>query len=70
MTAAKSIGALLGDIRDTILQKYGIVTRRFAERRQLRGGYHLVDCKDLNEALAIATHIPTLPVGGTIEGPL
>ncbi|MGH8656285.1 MAG: YciI family protein [Gammaproteobacteria bacterium] len=31
------------------------------------GGYHLVECKDLDEALAIATRIPTLPSGGAIE---
>ena len=67
MTAAKSIGALLGDIRDTILQKYGILTRRFTERRQLPCGNHLVECKDLDEALASATCIPTLSVRGTIK---
>jgi hypothetical protein len=39
----------------------------FAETKEQLGGYHLVDCKDLDEALAIAARIPTLPVGGAIE---
>ena len=39
----------------------------FAETKEQLGGYHLVDCKDLNEALALASRIPTLRVGGTIE---
>ena len=39
----------------------------FAETREQLGGYHVVECKDLDEALALAARIPTLPVGGTIE---
>lgn len=39
----------------------------FAETKEQLGGYHLVDCKELDEALAIAARIPTLPVGGAIE---
>ena len=39
----------------------------FAETKEQLGGYHLVECKDLDEALAIAKRIPTLPVGGTVE---
>jgi hypothetical protein len=39
----------------------------FAETKEQLGGYHLVDCKDLDEALSIATSIPTLPAGGAIE---
>ena len=39
----------------------------FAETKEQLGGYHLVDCKDLDEALAIAKRIPTLPAGGAIE---
>jgi hypothetical protein len=39
----------------------------FAETKEQLGGYHLVKCKDLDEALAIAAHIPTLPAGGVIE---
>jgi hypothetical protein len=39
----------------------------FAETKEQLGGYHLVECNDLNEALALASRIPTLAVGGTIE---
>ena len=39
----------------------------FAETREQLGGYHVLDCRDLDEALALAARIPTLRVGGTIE---
>jgi hypothetical protein len=39
----------------------------FAETREQLGGYHVLDCRDLDEALALASRIPTLKVGGTIE---
>jgi len=39
----------------------------FAETKEQIGGYHLVECKDLDEAITIANRIPTLPVGGTVE---
>ena len=39
----------------------------FAETKEQLGGYHLVDCKDLDEAIGIAMRIPTLRVGGAIE---
>lgn len=39
----------------------------FAESKEQLGGYHLIDCANLDEALAIAEKIPTLPAGGTIE---
>jgi hypothetical protein len=39
----------------------------FAETKEQLGGYHLVECQDLDEALAIAGRIPTLRVGGAIE---
>ncbi|HEX2825173.1 MAG TPA: YciI family protein [Burkholderiales bacterium] len=39
----------------------------YAETREQLGGYHVVECQDLDEALALAARIPTLPVGGTIE---
>ena len=39
----------------------------FAETKEQLGGYHLVECRDLDEALAIAKRIPTLTVGGTVE---
>jgi hypothetical protein len=39
----------------------------FAETKEQLGGYHLLECEDLDEALRIAKRIPTLRVGGTIE---
>jgi hypothetical protein len=39
----------------------------FAETKEQFGGYHLVECKDLDEAISIAARIPTLPAGGAIE---
>jgi hypothetical protein len=39
----------------------------FAETKEQLGGYHLIECKDRDEAVAIALRIPTLPVGGLIE---
>lgn len=39
----------------------------FAETKEQVGGYHLVECRDLDEAIAIAKRIPTLPFGGTVE---
>lgn len=39
----------------------------YAETKEQLGGYHLLECKDRDEALAIARRIPTLPRGGTIE---
>ena len=39
----------------------------FAETKEQLGGYHLIECKDLDEAISIARRIPTLPHGGTVE---
>jgi hypothetical protein len=39
----------------------------FAETKEQLGGYHLVECQDLDEALALAGRIPTLRVGGVVE---
>jgi hypothetical protein len=39
----------------------------FAETKEQLGGYYLVECKDLDEALAIAGRIPELDYGGVIE---
>lgn len=37
------------------------------ETKEQLGGYHLVECQNLDEAIAIATRIPTIRVGGSIE---
>jgi hypothetical protein len=39
----------------------------YAETKEQLGGYHLVDCKDLDEAISIAERIPTIPYGGAVE---
>ena len=39
----------------------------FAETKEQLGGYHLIDCRDLDEAISIAKRIPTLPFGGAVE---
>lgn len=39
----------------------------FAETKEQLGGYHLVECADFDEAVSLASGIPTLRVGGTIE---
>ncbi len=39
----------------------------FAETKEQLGGYHVVECEDLDAALAMAAQIPTLDAGGTIE---
>ena len=39
----------------------------FAETKEQIGGFHLIECGGLDEALQIAGRIPTLPVGGTVE---
>jgi hypothetical protein len=44
-----------------------IVDGPFAETKEQLGGYHLVECKDREEAVSIALRIPTLAVGGSIE---
>lgn len=39
----------------------------FAETREQLGGYFLVDCRDLDEALAIAGRLAACRAGGLIE---
>jgi hypothetical protein len=39
----------------------------FAETKEQLGGYHMIECKDLDEAIAVASRIPTLPAGGVVE---
>ena len=54
----------------TVRQKNGkalITDGPFAESKEQLGGYHLIKCKDRDEAVAIALRIPTLPAGGLIE---
>jgi hypothetical protein len=39
----------------------------FIEAKEQLGGYYLVECKDLDEAIAIAKRIPTVRSGGSVE---
>jgi hypothetical protein len=39
----------------------------FAETKEQLGGYHLIECKDFDEAIAIAARIPPIRVGGSVE---
>jgi hypothetical protein len=65
-------GAKLGQSASatTVREKNGkpvITDGPFAETKEQLGGYHLVECMDLDEAISLARRIPTLPVGGSIE---
>jgi hypothetical protein len=44
-----------------------VVDGPFAETKEQLGGYHLIECKDLNEAISIAKRFPTIPHGGVVE---
>ena len=39
----------------------------FAETREQIGGFHILECRDQEEALQLAQQIPTLAAGGVIE---
>lgn len=54
----------------TVREKNGktvILDGPFAETKEQLGGYHLVECRDLDEAIGIARRIPSLRVGGSVE---
>jgi len=54
----------------TVRQKNGkpvTMDGPFAESKEQLGGYYLVECKDLDEAIAIAGRIPSVRAGGSIE---
>jgi hypothetical protein len=54
----------------TVREKNGkplITNGPFAETKEQLGGYHLIECEDRDEAVAIALRIPTLAAGGAIE---
>jgi hypothetical protein len=73
----KTSGRLLGGAKldrcasaVTVREKHSkpfIMDGPFAETKEQLGGYHLIECQDRDEAVAIALRIPTLPAGGTIE---
>lgn len=44
-----------------------VVDGPFAETKEQLGGYHVLECRDFEEALSLAERIPTLPHGGVVE---
>lgn len=65
-------GAMLGPTATaiTVRSNHGnavVTDGPFAETKEQFGGYHLMEFEDLDEAIAVASRIPTLRVGGTIE---
>jgi hypothetical protein len=54
----------------TIREKNGkavTIDGPFAETKEQLGGYYLVECKDLDEAIALAKRIPLVANGGVVE---
>lgn len=54
----------------TVREKSGkpvITDGPFAETKEQLGGYHLVECRNLDEAISLAKRIPTLRAGGAVE---
>jgi hypothetical protein len=47
--------------------KLAVTDGPFAETKEQFGGYHLIECKDRDEAISIAKRIPTIPFGGAVE---
>ncbi|REK18952.1 MAG: YciI family protein [Planctomycetota bacterium] len=61
-------GAKLDDCSTAVTVRQASVTDGpFAETKEQLGGYHVIECENQDEAVAIAQRIPTLPSGGTIE---
>jgi hypothetical protein len=44
-----------------------VIDGPFAETKEQFGGYHVLECRDMDEALVLAGRIPTLPHGGVVE---
>jgi hypothetical protein len=54
----------------TVRQQHGkrvITDGPFAETKEQLGGFLLIECKDLDEAISIAACFPTVRLGGSIE---
>jgi hypothetical protein len=64
-------GKLAGSAAATTVRRRGsaaaITDGPFAETKEQLGGYHVLECRDLDDALALAAQIPTLAAGGTVE---
>jgi hypothetical protein len=65
-----AIGLQAGSNATTVGDRNGrivITDGPFAETREVLGGLEIVDCKDLDEAIAIAKCFPALRVGSLME---
>ena len=55
----------------TTLRKHGdnvmVTDGPFAETKEVLGGFEIVECKNLDEAIAIAKTFPALPAGFAME---
>jgi hypothetical protein len=47
--------------------KAAVTDGPFAETKEQLGGYHILECDDLDQAITHAQRIPTVAAGGTIE---
>ena len=47
--------------------RFKVTDGPFAETKEHLGGFHLIECKDLDEAMSIAKRIPSLRVGAAVE---
>lgn len=50
-----------------VVTKSGNTDGPFAETKEQLGGYYLVECKDIEEAMSIAKKIPSVKLGDSIE---
>ena len=54
----------------TVREKNGkrvVTDGPFAETKEQLGGYHVIECRDRDEAISIAGRIPSLSIGAFIE---
>lgn len=50
--------------------KMDVIDGPFAETKEILGGFYILDCKDLDEALAYAAKIPTADYGSVEVRPV
>ena len=47
--------------------KVAVTDGPFAETKEVLGGFEMLECRDLDEAISIAKRFPALQIGSTIE---
>jgi hypothetical protein len=68
--ARAAVGLQPASTATTVREKNGkpiITDGPFAETKEVLGGYETVECKDLDEAIAITKRFPALRVGLSVE---